>query len=58
MTLTQLAHLRLAFAPGLFMEDPEEAADARTSRDDLRIAYAAARGLDLDAIDPTTGREK
>jgi hypothetical protein len=57
MTLAQLAHLRLNFAPGLFIQDPVEAADSRTSRDDLRIAYAAARGLDLNMIDPTTGRE-
>jgi hypothetical protein len=58
VTLTQLARLRLAFAPGLFIQDPAEAVDARTSRDDLRIAYAAARGIDLDLIDPTTGREQ
>lgn len=58
MTLQQLAHMRLAFAPGLFIQDPVEAADARTSRDDLRIAYAAAAGRDLAAIDPTTGKEQ
>lgn len=57
MTLTQLAHMRLSLAPGLLIQDPVEAADARTSRDDLRIAYAAAVGRDLDAIHPTTGRE-
>ncbi|MFJ5644118.1 hypothetical protein [Streptomyces sp. NPDC093223] len=56
MTLAQLAHLRLDFAPGLFIQDPVEAVDARTSRDDLRIAYAAARGIDLDTVDPTSGR--
>jgi hypothetical protein len=57
VTLLQLAHLRLSFAPGLFIQDPVEAADARTSRDDLRIAYAAASGRDLNAIDPTSGKE-
>ncbi|MER5875532.1 hypothetical protein ABT119_06325 [Streptomyces sp. NPDC001910] len=57
MTLATLAQMRLAFAPGLFIQDPVEAADARTSRDDLRIAYAAALHVDLDSIDPTTGRE-
>lgn len=57
MTLLQLADMRLRFTPGLFIQDPVEAADARTSRDDLRIALAAARRLDLNAIDPTTGRE-
>jgi hypothetical protein len=57
VTLTQLAHLRLSFAPGLFIQNPVEAADARTNRDDLRIAYAAARGLDLNTVDPTTGKE-
>lgn len=56
MTLAQLAHLRLTLAPGLFIQDPVEAADARTSREDLRIALAAASGRDLDAIDPTTGK--
>lgn len=58
MTLQQLAQLRLGFAPGLFIADPVEAADARTSRNDLRIALAAARGTDLNRIDPTTGEEK
>lgn len=58
MTLATLAQMRLAFAPGLFIQDPVEAADARTSRDDLRIAYAAALHIDLDSIDPTTGREE
>jgi hypothetical protein len=57
VTLLQLAHLRLSFAPGLFIQDPVEAADARTGRDDLRIALAAANGRDLNAIDPTTGKE-
>ncbi|ARX81597.1 hypothetical protein SMD44_00995 [Streptomyces alboflavus] len=57
MTLAELAHLRLAFAPGLFIQDPVQAADARTSRDDLRIALAAARGTDLDRIDPSSGKE-
>lgn len=57
MTLQQLAQMRLAFAPGLFIVDPAEAADARTSRNDLRIALAAARGTNLDRIDPTTGEE-
>lgn len=58
MTLAQLAHMRLTFAPGLLIQDPAEAADARTSRDDLRIAYAAARLIDLDTVDPTTGKEQ
>lgn len=57
MTLAQLAHMRLSLAPGLFIQDPVEAADARTSRDDLRIAYAAARRIELDSVDPTSGRE-
>ncbi|MEV6547921.1 hypothetical protein AB0M57_04330 [Streptomyces sp. NPDC051597] len=58
MTLQQLAHMRLSLHPGgLLMTDPVAIADAATSRDDLRIAYAAARGHDLDAIDPTSGRE-
>ena len=57
MTITELADLRLRFAPGLFIQDPVEAADAATTRDDLRIAYAAAAGLDLNSIDSTTGRE-
>jgi hypothetical protein len=57
VTIAELAHLRLSFAPGLFIQDPVESADARTSRDDLRIAYAAATGRDLNAIDPTTGKE-
>ena len=58
MTLAQLAHMRRNFAPGLLIQDPVEAADARTSRDDLRIAYAAARRIDLDTVDPTTGKEQ
>lgn len=58
MTLQQLAQLRLSFAPGLFIVDPAEAADARTSRNDLRIALAAARGADLNHVDPTTGEER
>lgn len=58
MTLAQLAHMRLTLAPGLFIQDPVEAVDARTSRDDLRIAYAAARRIDLDRLDPTTGKEQ
>ncbi|MFJ4925369.1 hypothetical protein [Streptomyces sp. NPDC088736] len=58
MTLTQLAQMRLSLAPGLFIQDPVEAADARTSRDDMRIAYAAAQGYDLNQLDPTTGRRQ
>lgn len=58
MTLRQLAQMRLAFASGLFIQDAVEAADARTSQYDLRIAYAAARHIELDAIDPTTGKEQ
>ncbi|MEH0442505.1 hypothetical protein QA811_02225 [Streptomyces sp. B21-102] len=57
MTLRELADLRLRFAPGLCVIDPVEAADAWTSLCDLRIAKAAAYRLDLDQIDPTTGRE-
>lgn len=58
MTLQQLAELRLRLYPGgLWSTDPVNIADANTSRDDLRIAYAAARGHDLSAIDPTSGRE-
>lgn len=57
MTLRQLADMRLRFAPGLFTVDPVEAADAWTSLCDLRIARAAAYRRDLDAIDPTTGKE-
>lgn len=58
MTLQQLAHLRLALHPdALWSTDLVAVADARTSLDDLRIAYAAARGRDLTLIDPTSGRE-
>lgn len=58
MTLAQLARMRLVFAPGLFIQDPIEAADAATSQADLRIAYAAAQGYDLQQLDPTTGRRQ
>ena len=58
MTLQQLADMRLRFAPGLFIQDPVEAADAATTRADLRIALAAARGLDLNTVDPTSGMEQ
>lgn len=59
VTLQQLAHMRLRLYPGaLWSPDPVAIADAETSRADLRIAYAAARGRDLDLIDPTSGREQ
>ena len=32
--------------------------DFLVSRDDLRIAYAAAQGYDLAQLDPTTGRRQ
>lgn len=59
MTLQRLAELRLRLHPGaLWSTDPVAAADARTSQADLRIAYAAARGRDLDRIDPSFGWER
>lgn len=58
MTLQQLAELRLRLAPGLFIEDAVAIVDARTSQNDMRIAYAAARGHNLNHLDPTTGREQ
>ncbi|MFJ2399797.1 hypothetical protein ACIOUE_00735 [Streptomyces xanthochromogenes] len=59
MTLQQLSELRLRLHPGgLWMTDPVAAADARTSQADLRIAYAAARGHDLNLVDPGLGWEQ
>lgn len=58
MTLRQLADMRLRFAPGLCIVDPVEAADAWTSQCDLRIARAAAYRIDLNAIDPASGKEQ
>lgn len=59
MTLQQLAELRLRLYPGaLWSTDPVAIADARTSEGDLRIAYAAARGRDLNALDPGLGWEQ
>lgn len=57
MTLQQHAKLRLSLYPGaLWSTDPVAIADAATSLADLRIAYAAARGHDLNTLDPASGR--
>lgn len=59
MTLQQLAELRLRLHPGaLWSTDPVDVADAATSQADLRIAYAAARGHDLNRLDPSLGWEQ
>ncbi|MFD9630140.1 hypothetical protein [Streptomyces violascens] len=59
MTLQKQAALRLSLHPGaLWLTDPVAIADANTSLADVRIAYAAARGHDLNRIDPSLGWEQ